>query len=188
MGADPNRELPCFFAKPVDSLWTGGGPLPYPMATQELHHEVELVLALHRTLRRASAEEAEDAVYACAVGLDMTRRDLQRQAKDRRWPWALSKGFHGAAPIGTLVRGPAPSGRIWLEVNGERRQEAHLDDLIWPVGALLSALSEVVALCPGDLIYTGTPAGVGPVGPGDRLHAHVDGLIDLHLTIGDRGP
>jgi len=188
MGVDPARELPCFFAKPVDSLWVSDEPVPYPLATDDLHHEVELVVALHQTLRNTTAAEAVAAVYGCAVGLDMTRRDLQRAAKDRRWPWALAKGFHGAAPIGTLARGQVPEGRIWLEVNGEVRQEADLDDLIWSVGDLLVQLSRRVALHPGDLVFTGTPAGVGPVLPGDRLHAHIDGLADLRVTIGPPTP
>jgi fumarylpyruvate hydrolase len=184
MGADPDRDLPCFFAKPVDSLWVEDRPVPYPQATAELHHEVELVVALKNTLHRASRDEAIASIFGYAVGLDMTRRDLQRAAKERRWPWALSKGFRGAAPIGTLVRGPKPTGQIWLDVNGERRQDAPLTDVIWSIEEVLVALSSQVILHPGDLVFTGTPAGVAAVGPGDRLHAHVDGLPDLQVTIG----
>jgi len=173
MGADPERTLPCFFAKPTDSLHIGDGLVPYPTATSDLHHEVELVVAL--------GPGAE--VFGYAVGLDMTRRDLQRHAKDRRWPWALAKGFDGAAPIGPLHRGSEPKGLIWLDVNGERRQEARLSDLIWSVADVIVELSKMSPLHAGDLIFTGTPAGVGPVVSGDRLVAHVDGLPELRVQI-----
>jgi fumarylpyruvate hydrolase len=173
MGANPDRDLPCFFAKPTDSLHIGDGRIPYPMATVNLHHEVELVVAL--------GPGAE--IFGYAVGLDMTRRDLQQAAKDRRWPWALSKGFAGAAPIGPIVRGAEPTGRIWLEVNGNRRQEAELSELIWPVADVLAELSKLTRLYAGDLIFTGTPAGVGAVVPKDRLVAHIDGLPELAIEI-----
>ena len=173
MGANPDRELPCFFAKPTDSLHIGGGAVPYPPATQDLHHEVELVVAV--------GPDAQ--IFGYAVGLDMTRRDLQNDAKSRRWPWALAKGFDGAAPIGELVTGADPSGAIWLEVNGERRQQGDLADLIWPVAEILVELGKLTPLRAGDLIFTGTPAGVGPVVPGDRLVAHIDGLPELSVLI-----
>ncbi len=188
MGANPDRDLPCFFSKPVDSLHIGDGVLPYPMATTNLHYEVELVVALNATLREASIEQVRTAIFGYAVGLDMTRRDLQKAAKDRRWPWALAKGFTGAAPIGPIARGSEPSGGIWLDVNDERRQEADLSDLIWSITDVLVELSKLAVLHAGDLVFTGTPAGVGAVVPGDRLVAHVDGLPELRVEIGSRSP
>ena len=187
MGADPTREPPCFFAKPCDALLIGGGDAPYPPATTDLHHEIELVVGVGATLADAGPAEALRGAVAYGVGLDLTRRDLQRQAKDRRWPWTLAKGFGAAAPLSSLVAaaeaGHPTRGAIWLDVNGERRQEADIADLIWGVDEVLAHLSTQVTLHPGDLVFTGTPSGVGPIVVGDRLHGHIDGVGDLHVRI-----
>lgn len=192
MGSDPDKQPPCFFAKPCDALLVGGGDVPYPPATEDLHHEIELVVGVGATLTDAGPSEAIRGAVAYGVGLDLTRRDLQRVAKDRRWPWALSKGFAAAAPVSSLCSareiGHPTRGAIWLDVNGERRQEADLADLIWAVDEVLAHLSTLVTLHPGDLVFTGTPAGVGPLVVGDKLHGHVDGVGNLHVRIaaGDR--
>lgn len=183
MGADPTSEPPCFFAKPIDSLKIGDGEVRYPPQTQNLHHEVELVIALGAPLRDADLETARAAVFGYAVGIDLTRRDLQQAAKDRRWPWALAKGFEDAAPISQIARHPNPQGAIWLEVNGVRRQSSHLTHMIWSVPHILTTLSASVPLFPGDLIFTGTPAGVGPLQRGDNVQAHIDEIGTLTLTL-----
>lgn len=186
MGADPSREAPFFFAKPADAVVVGGR-VPYPPATHDLHHEVELVVALHRGGRNIPAAQALSLVYGYAVGLDLTRRDLQAQAKNAGRPWDMAKGFDHSAPCSALVPasicGHPATGAILLSVNGKLRQRGDLADMIWSVAETLAALSALVELAPGDLIFTGTPEGVGPVQVGDVLAAHIDGVADLRVDI-----
>jgi fumarylpyruvate hydrolase len=192
MGTDPKRELPCFFTKPADAVVPNGARVPYPPATRDLHHEVELVAALGHPLRNASPAQALDAVFGYAVGLDLTRRDLQAEARRRGRPWDTAKAFDRSAPISAIHPvsevGHIERGRIWLTVNGTERQSADVSDMIWSVAEIAVELSRLFELRPGDLIFTGTPAGVGPVGPGDQIEAGVDGVDVLHVTIGDPDP
>lgn len=176
MGHNPDREPPFFFMKPADAMVPGGGRLPFPPATADLHHEVELVVALG----------PDAAIFGHAVGIDLTRRDLQAEAKKAGRPWEMGKAFDGSAPCGPLT--PATralsSGAITLKVNGETRQSGDIGDLIWPVEDVLKHLSGYVELKAGDLIFTGTPAGVGKIEPGDRLLAEIEGLRPLEVVIG----
>ncbi len=187
MGGDPDRELPFFFSKPADAVVEDGAQIPYPPRTSELHYETELVVVIGRGGRNVAVDGALDHVFGYAIGNDLTRRDLQREAKAKGRPWDLSKGFdhsavvgpvHPASRVGHLARG-----YIRLDVGGERRQEADLADMIWSVPEIVSILSSYVALAPGDLIYTGTPAGVGPLRPGDDCVATVEGLGALEFSI-----
>ncbi len=185
MGHDPEREPPFFFMKPADAV-VPAGRLPFPAGTQELHHEIELVVALGEGGRDIPVEEALDHVFGYAVGLDMTRRDLQAVAKQAGRPWDMAKGFDQSAPTGsirTVEDGGHPTrGAVWLRINGEPRQEGDLAQQIWTVPETISYLSTLVALKPGDLIMTGTPKGVGRVEPGDRLEGHIDGVGDLTVS------
>jgi fumarylpyruvate hydrolase len=187
MGHDPNRELPFFFMKPVDAVVPSGSTVPYPSKTAEYHHEIELVVALGEGGRDIPVERALGCVYGYAVGLDMTRRDLQSEAKKMGRPWDLSKGFDQSAPCAPIVPakrcGHFERGAIWLKVNGEMRQQGDLSDLIWNIAETISFLSAYVELAAGDLIFTGTPEGVGPVGRGDEMVGHVDGLPELRVKI-----
>ena len=185
MGSDPTREAPFYFTKPADALVPGGGAIPYPPGTTNLHHEVELVVALSKPVFRATAAEAAEAVFGHAVGLDLTRRDLQNQAKDKGRPWCLGKAFEFSAPISPLKRGTAPilAGEIVLEVNGAVRQHGDIADMIWPVPDVISHLSQYYHLGPGDLIFTGTPEGVGAIVAGDRLVGRIAGVGELSVTI-----
>ncbi|MBI3444809.1 MAG: fumarylacetoacetate hydrolase family protein [Magnetospirillum sp.] len=185
MGSDPSREPPFYFTKPADALVPGGGPIPYPPGTSNLHHEIELVVALARPVFRCSAEEGAKAVFGHAIGLDMTRRDLQFAARDKGRPWCLGKAFEFSAPISPLLPSASPilSGRISLEVNGEIRQSGDINEMIWSIPEVISHLSQYYHLGLGDLIYTGTPEGVGPVVPGDRLVGRIDGLGELSVSI-----
>jgi fumarylpyruvate hydrolase len=185
MGSDPNREPPFYFSKSPDSLVPGGGAIPYPPATANLHHEIELVVALGAAVFQATPEQAAKAVFGHAVGLDMTRRDLQFAARDKGRPWDLGKSFEFSAPITPIVRGTTPvlSGAITLEINGEIRQRGDIADMIWSVPEVIAHLSQYYHLSPGDLIYTGTPEGVGPVRPGDHLVGRVEGVGELTVTI-----
>ncbi|MCA1908667.1 MAG: fumarylacetoacetate hydrolase family protein [Magnetospirillum sp.] len=189
MGSDPNREPPFYFSKSADSLVPGGGAIPYAPGTANLHHEIELVVALGRPVFQASVEDAAQAVFGHAVGLDMTRRDLQNAAKDIGRPWDLGKSFEFSAPITALVPSATPmgSGRISLEVNGQMRQQGDLADMIWSVPEVIAHLSHYYHLGLGDLIYTGTPEGVSAVKPGDTLVGRVDGLPELVVTIDPAG-
>jgi fumarylpyruvate hydrolase len=186
MGADPTRESPFFFAKPADAIVTDGR-VPYPPATQDLHHEVELVVALDKGGRNIPVAQALSLVFGYAVGLDLTRRDLQAEAKKAGRPWDMAKGFDRSAPCSALVPaslcGHPTIGAILLAVNGKLRQHGDLADMIWSVAETLSALSALVELAPGDLVFTGTPEGVGPVQVGDLLEAHIDGVADLRVEI-----
>ncbi len=186
MGHDPNREPPFFFAKPADALTTDGR-FPYPQATKDVHHEIELVVALGKGGRNIPVDRALDCIWGYGVGLDMTRRDLQAEAKKAGRPWDTAKGFDASAPISPLVPaariGHPSSGEIWLDVNGERRQTGDLAQLIWKIDETISYLSGLFELAPGDLIFTGTPAGVAAVKPGDQLHGHVDGVGELRVDV-----
>lgn len=188
MGHDPSREAPFFFMKPADCLLESGGILPYPPQTQDLHHEIELVVALAEGGRDIPESEAQAKIYGYAVGLDMTRRDLQGAAKKAGRPWEAGKAADHAAPCGTIhpaaTVGHPDSGRIWLTVNGTPRQEGDLNQLIWSVPEVIAHLSALFELKSGDLIYTGTPAGVGAVVAGDVLRGGIDGLGELDITIG----
>ncbi len=180
MGFDPEAEPPFFFSKPAGSVVPDGSALEFPKATDDLHHEVELVVALHSGGSDLTAETALQHVYGYAVGLDMTRRDLQAQAKKQGRPWDMAKGFDQSAPIGSIMPaeriGHPPAGGISLQVNGETRQQGDLSQQIWPVANALAFLSTLVELRAGDLLMTGTPAGVGAVKQGDRLHGTIDGI------------
>jgi fumarylpyruvate hydrolase len=183
MGGDPEREAPFFFAKPADVVVQNGGNVPYPPRTQNLHHEVELVVAIGRGGSQIEPAEALEHVFGYAVGNDLTRRDLQSQQRSRGLPWEISKGFDHSAPLtavhpAALVGHPG-EGRIWLEVNGERRQDAKLDQMIWSVAEIVAELSTFFWLEAGDLIFTGTPAGVGPLVVGDVVRAGIDGFDEL---------
>ncbi len=174
MGADPAKPAPFFFAKPSDALVADGADPAYPPATQNLHYEVELVVAL--------GEDARPIGWA--VGVDLTRRDLQAEAKAKGRPWEAGKAFDQSAPCGALSRTPpAPDALIELKVNGAVRQSSRLSDMIWDVDGVLSKAAELWALQPGDLIFTGTPEGVGPLSPGDRVEAVIAGLPPLNFTV-----
>ena len=186
MGVEVDREAPFYFTKSAFSL-AGAGTLPYPLGTGDYHHEVELVVALGRPAFRIDPDEAMGCVWGYAVGLDMTRRDLQAVAKSKQRPWDLGKDVENSAVIGALTPAAAfqpGEQRITLHVNGEPRQDAPLSDMVWSIPELIADLSRYYHLQPGDLIYTGTPAGVGAVQPGDRLEARVEGLEPLDVAIG----
>lgn len=187
MGHDPDREPPFFFMKPTDAIVPTGSAVPYPSQTSDYQHEIEMVVALGKGGRDVPVERALDLVFGYAVGLDMTRRDIQGAAKKLSRPWDMGKGFDHSAPCAPLLpvaqSGHPVQGAVWLKVNGELRQQGDLSDLIWSVAETIAFLSGLVELFPGDLIYTGTPEGVGPVVRGDRLQGHVDGLPDLDITI-----
>ncbi len=175
MGGDPNREPPFFFTKPADAIVPMGGTLSFPVATKDLHHEVELAVALEGGGSQLSAEAAQKLIFGYAVALDMTRRDLQAEAKRLARPWDMAKGFDQSCPIGALRPAASAStalrGELLLSVNGEMRQRGDLSDMIWSPGECLAVLSTLVELRAGDLLLTGTPAGVGPVAAGDVLEA-----------------
>ncbi|SPE32005.1 Fumarylacetoacetate (FAA) hydrolase family protein 3 [Burkholderiales bacterium] len=185
------REPPFFFAKPADAVLViaegAVGKLPYPPETSDLQYEVELVVALGRHGRANSAQEAAAFVWGYAVGVDLTRRDLQASLKKQGRPWEISKSFDLSAPISAIRAGRdagrVDNGRIWLDVNGERRQESDVSKMIWGVNEIIEHLSRYFALAPGDLIFSGTPAGVGAVVPGDVLDGGVDGVGRLSLEI-----
>jgi len=187
MGFDPDREPPFFFTKPPDAVVASGSTIHYARATQNLHHEIELVIAIGKEGADLSTSAALDHVYGYATGIDLTRRDLQLAARDKGRPWDAGKAFDESAPVSEIHRvaetGQPVRGAIWLKVNGETRQSADLANLLWSVPEILAHLSRLFVLKPGDLVFTGTPAGVGPVGPGDRLHGGVEGIAEVSLTI-----
>ena len=183
MGADPDREPPFFFSKPRDAVISGEA-VPYPPATGDLHHEVELVLAVGGAGANLAPEEAGSLIFGAAVGVDLTRRDLQAEAKKSGRPWDMAKGFDASAPIGLIRPGPAPSsGKIALSIDGEARQSGDLAQMIWSNAEILSHLSTLVRLEPGDLVFTGTPAGVGAVGRGSPIEARADDLPPLRFRL-----
>ena len=176
MGGDPGREAPFFFTKPADAVVSDGADIPYPSATAELHHEVELVCAIG----------PGGGIFGWAVGVDLTRRDLQAAAKARGGPWDAAKAFDHSAPCGPLTLAadlPEPAGAISLAVNGDIRQNGDLADMIWRPAEVVAEASKLWALAPGDLIFTGTPEGVGPLARGDRVEARCAGLAPLSFTV-----
>jgi fumarylpyruvate hydrolase len=187
MGGDPNKEPPFFFQKNPDNLVAGIGEFRYPPATKDVHHEIELVVFLSQGGENIPVEKALDCVFGYAVGLDMTRRDLQGQAKKAGRPWESGKAFEGSAPVGEIVTaaeiGNPHSGRIWLEENGREVQGGDLNQLIWKVPEAIAYLSGLFRLAPGDVIMTGTPAGVGPVQRGDELLGGIDGIGELRVKV-----
>jgi fumarylpyruvate hydrolase len=192
MGKDPNRELPFFFTKFADAAVPRGGSLPYPSETTNYHYEAELVIAIGKEGTGISKAAALKLVFGYAVGLDMTRRDLQLEARDKGRPWDTGKNFSFSAPIGPIrpveMGGHVSAGRIHLTVNGVTKQDADIADLIWDCAETIAYISRFERLLPGDLIYTGTPAGVGPVQPGDVIDVGIAGLEPLRVTIGNMDP
>ncbi len=186
MGHDPAKEPPFFFQKNPDDVFHGRR-WPYPGATADVHHEIEMVVALERGGTDLPVEGALDCVFGYGVGLDMTRRDLQGEAKRLGRPWEVAKAFARSAPMGALTPvariGHPRKGAVRLAVGGEIRQQGDLDQLVWKVPEVISHLSRLFALAPGDLVMSGTPAGVGPVLKGDVLEGHVDGLEDLVIEV-----
>jgi fumarylpyruvate hydrolase len=186
MGGDTQREAPVFFTKPADAVVANDAAIPYPPRTANLHHEIELVIAIGRGGRDIHKDRALEHVFGYAVGNDLTRRDLQAASKKQGLPWDTSKGFDCSAPLSAIrpaSRGHLSRGRIWLTVNGQPRQESDLAEMIWTVPEVLAELSTLFELAPGDLVFTGTPAGVGPLKPGDRIEGGIDGLEILRNTI-----
>ena len=188
MGGSAGRTPPIFFTKPADAVIASGGEVPYPSRTRDLHHEVELVVALAAGGRDLRAESAQGLVFGYTVGVDLTRRDVQLAAKEAGNPWDAAKGFDHSAPVAPIVPAagrPHPAkGRIWLEVNGQLRQQGDLGEMVWRVPEILAELSTWFELKPGDLVFTGTPSGVGPLVPGDRVKGGVDGLATIGFAIG----
>jgi fumarylpyruvate hydrolase len=191
MGGDAGKEPPFFFAKAADSIEAVVPPnvatVPYPLATKNLHHEIEMVVALGGRGAKLAPERALDLVWGYAVGLDMTRRDLQNDMRERKRPWDIGKSFAQAAPIGVIhpvsAVGHPTKGSIWLDVNGVRRQQGDLADMIWDVAHTIAFLSQLYELMPGDLIFSGTPSGVGAVAAGERLDGGIDGLGTLSIVL-----
>ena len=187
MGMAVDREAPFYFIKSASSVVASGAIVPYAPGTSNLHHEIELVVAIGKTVFCTTEEDAPTAIYGYACGLDMTRRDLQFKARDKGRPWDLSKNFENSAVISEIVRvsesGLIQSGDISLSVNKEPRQSGNISDLIWSVPELIADLSKYYHLQPGDLLYTGTPAGVGPVEPGDVITGSIDQVGEIELTI-----
>lgn len=188
MGGDPDREPPFYFTKAPAAPVASGSEIPYPPGRANFHHEIELVVAIGAEGHAVDTSDALDLVYGYAAGLDMTRHDLQIAARDKGRPWSIGKDIECGAVIGALQPaadiGHPATGRIWLDVNGETRQESDLFELIWSVPEVIAHLSGYYHLAPGDLIYTGTPEGVGPVVDGDRLGGGVDGVAEIELSIG----
>jgi 2-keto-4-pentenoate hydratase/2-oxohepta-3-ene-1,7-dioic acid hydratase in catechol pathway len=191
MGSDPTRELPFFFQKPTDAVQFAapGSTLdhPYPPLTKNYHYEIELVAAIGKAGRNIPVERALEHVYGYTIGLDMTRRDLQRGMGDMKKPWEIGKSFDHSAPMGPIHPvssiGHFDKGAIWLKVNGQQKQSADLSMMIWSVAEQISKLSEAFALMPGDLIYSGTPENVGPVVRGDVMEGHIDRLPNLSVRV-----
>lgn len=184
MGGDPRTEPPFFFTKPADALVPSGATIPYPPATRDFHYEGELVIALHRGGAGVRVADAPGLIFGFAAGNDLTRRDLQAEAKATRRPWDMSKAFDRSAVVGAIRPGTlAPEAQLRLSVNGTIRQETALAKMIWSVPEIVAALSLLVRLEPGDLIMTGTPAGVGALSPGDTCSVSVTGLAPASVSI-----
>jgi fumarylpyruvate hydrolase len=186
MGHDPDREPPFFFMKPPDAIVLSGATIPYPQMTRDLHHEIEMIVAIGKGGSDIPVEKALEHVFGYGVGLDMTRRDLQGEAKKMGRPWEMGKAFDNSAPCTPLktvaMVGHPSKGAIWLKVNGKFTQQGDLSEMIWNVPETISYLSKLITLRAGDVIMSGTPAGVGPVQPGDKLEGHVDGVGDLTVS------
>jgi len=187
MGHDPNKEPPFFFQKNPDNILPAGQDFPYPSKTNDVHFEIELVVALKSGGTNIPVDKALDHVFGYAVGLDMTRRDLQGEAKKLGRPWEIGKAFEHSAPCGPIVPaskvGPLTNGAVTLEVNGELRQKGDINQMIWKIPEMIAYLSEYFALAPGDLIMSGTPAGVGAVKRGDQLRGRVEGVGELNVKV-----
>lgn len=186
MGGDPKKNPPVFFSKPANAIVTNNDAVAYPPATENLHYEVELVVALSSGGKSIPVEEALNHVYGYGVGIDFTRRDLQSAAKQGGKPWDAAKGFDESAPISALqpAEGEHPTaGPIWLSVNDETRQNADLSDMIWSVAEIIAELSSLYMLKGGDIIFTGTPAGVSAVLPGDHIKAGIDGIGEIEFDL-----
>jgi fumarylpyruvate hydrolase len=188
MGGDPDREPPFYFMKPPDAVIASGSTVNWPPRTSNLHHEIELVVAIGRAGANIGAEEAHAHIFGYAAGIDLTRRDLQAAAKKSGRPWDTAKGFDQSAPISPIhlssdIGHPA-AGRIWLEVNGEIRQDGDIGQMIWRVPEAIAELSTLFMLQPGDLLFTGTPEGVGPLQPGDRVAGGIDGVDEIQVELG----
>ncbi len=187
MGKEPGAEPPFFFTKPADAVVADGATIPFPSLTQNLHHEIELVAALRAGGANIAPDSALDCVYGYAAGIDLTRRDLQTAARNAGRPWDMSKGFDRSAPLGPIRRvaeiGHPAQGRIALSVNGAPRQQGDLADMIWSLPQIVAALSAQVALAAGDLIFTGTPSGVGALAPGDRVEGEIAGVGSVRVTL-----
>lgn len=187
MGGDPEREPPFYFMKPPDAVVGSGATIPWPSRTANLHHEVELVVAIGKGGSDIAAADAPAHVFGYAVGIDLTRRDLQAAAKAAGRPWDTAKGFDRSAPLSAIRRvadiGHPERGRVWLAVNDTVRQDGNLSQMIWRLPEAIAELSRYFELKPGDLLFTGTPAGVGPLSPGDRVMAGVDGIGEIRLRI-----
>jgi fumarylpyruvate hydrolase len=190
MGKDPTREPPFFFMKPADAVVDAKGVIPYPSLTTNLHHEIEMVVALQAGGTNIQPNDALTLVWGYGVGVDLTRRDIQDEAKKLSRPWDWAKGFDASAPCSPIHPiaevGHPDKGAIWLKVNGELKQHGDIQDLIWSVPEVIAYISQAVALAPGDLIFSGTPAGVGPMQPGDDVTGGVQGIGELAFTIGPR--
>lgn len=187
MGHDPDKELPFFFQKNPDNIVAPGGDFPYPSASENVHHEIELTVALKSGGDDIAIDKALDCVFGYGVALDMTRRDLQGEMKRLGRPWEIGKAFELSAPSSELVSveeiGHPENGAVWLKVNGQMRQEGDINQLIWKVPEVISILSGLFTLRAGDIIMTGTPAGVGPVQRGDKLQGHVEGVGELTVSV-----
>jgi fumarylpyruvate hydrolase len=187
MGND-ERAPPFFFAKHADMITPDGATIPYPPLTKDMHHEVELIVALKSGGHNIPADKALDHVYGYAVGIDLTRRDLQQASRKKERPWEIGKSFDHSAPCGAMQPaskiGHPSKGKIWLSVNGTERQKGDLTELIWSVPEIIAQLSQQVSLAAGDIILTGTPAGVAALSPGDKIECGVDGVGTLKVSIG----
>ena len=187
MGKDPTRDKPFFFMKPADAIVPDGASVPYPPLTSNFHYEIELVLAIGKGGRNIAEENALDHIWGYAVGIDLTRRDLQQVAKDNGHPWEWGKAFDQSAPMAAIHPaskvGHISKGRIWLSVNGTVKQDQDIADLIWSIPEIVSICSKSMELKPGDLIMTGTPSGVGSIKPGDKVVGGIDGLGEIAITI-----
>jgi len=187
MGGDPAKDTPCFFSKPPDSVVPDSTVIPFPGSTENLHYEVELVVAIGKEAQNISPEDALDVVYGYAVGIDLTRRDLQNEAKAAGRPWEIAKGFDFSAPISAIHQvseiGHPKSASIKLSVNGELRQDGNIDDMVWNVAEIISELSKYFKLQAGDLIFTGTPSGVGKLSEGDKIEARIEGIDKLSVSL-----
>ncbi len=187
MGGNPDREPPFYFMKPADAVVSGGSTIAWPPRTSNLHHEIELVVAIDAGGANIAVDDATTHVFGYAVGIDLTRRDLQAAAKKAGRPWDTAKGFDQSAPISCIHRsrdiGHPRSGRIWLTVNGESRQDSNLDQMIWNVPEAIAELSTYFTLQPGDLLFTGTPEGVGALHPGDRVAGGIENVDEIQVRV-----